>query len=94
MASPCILVDDTFGPYAGDCRGGFDLTLLFEESILAVPILSLLLLAVPLRVFYLLNKGTVKVESSLLLYYKLVGLFLDTILFVGFFRWSQCFDDS
>ncbi|KAJ3549386.1 hypothetical protein NM208_g529 [Fusarium decemcellulare] len=56
MASSC---DDSFGPYAGDCRGGFDLTLLFEESILVVPINALLLLAAPCRAVYLLRKNTI-----------------------------------
>ncbi|KFA71226.1 hypothetical protein S40288_03837 [Stachybotrys chartarum IBT 40288] len=77
MASPCTLVDDTFGPYAGDCRGGFDLTLLFEESILALPLISLLLLAVPCRTFYLLHKGVVKVQTSPLLHCKLVNQVID-----------------
>ncbi|KAK1984403.1 ABC transporter [Colletotrichum cereale] len=40
--------DDSLGPWAGDvCRGGFDLTLLFEEAVLAVPLQSLLLLVLP-----------------------------------------------
>ncbi|KAF4972333.1 hypothetical protein FZEAL_9615 [Fusarium zealandicum] len=47
------ICDTSFGPYASDCRGGFDLTLLFEESILVVPINALLLLAAPCRAFYL-----------------------------------------
>jgi hypothetical protein len=73
MASSCARVDDTFGPHAGDCRGGFDLTLLFEESILTLPAIALLLVAVPWRIFYLLRKGVVKVEGSYLLHCKLVS---------------------
>lgn len=65
--------DDVFGPYAGDCRGGFDLTLLFEESILVVPINALLLLAAPCRAFYLVRKNTVKVENSHWLWCKIVS---------------------
>lgn len=72
MASSCAAIDDTFGPYAGECRGGFDLTLLFEEAVLSVPVASLALLFVPCRMFYLLRKGVVKVRSSQLLYIKLV----------------------
>ncbi|KAK2127563.1 P-loop containing nucleoside triphosphate hydrolase protein [Fusarium oxysporum II5] len=63
--------DDSFGPYAGDCRGGFDFTLLFEESILTIPITALVLLAAPCRVLYLLHKNKVKVDSSRWLYCKI-----------------------
>uniref|UniRef100_A0A8H7TNI7 ABC transporter TMD0 domain-containing protein n=1 Tax=Bionectria ochroleuca TaxID=29856 RepID=A0A8H7TNI7_BIOOC len=79
MASSCALIDNTFGPYAGDCRGGFDLTLLFEESILIVPLCCLLLLAAPVRVAYLLRKGVLKVEKSPLLYCK----FISIVLLIG-----------
>lgn len=65
--------DDSFGPYAGDCRGGFDFTLLFEESILTIPITVLVLLAAPCRVLYLLHKNKVKVENSRWLYCKIVS---------------------
>lgn len=69
--------DDSFGPHFGDCRGGFDLTLLFEESILVVPINALLLLAAPCRALYLVRKNTVKVDNSHWLYCKIVlGLLL------------------
>ncbi|PHH65591.1 hypothetical protein CDD81_2026 [Ophiocordyceps australis] len=38
--------DDSFGPWAGpSCRGGFDFTLLFEESILAIPLDAIFLVA-------------------------------------------------
>ncbi|KAL2157845.1 hypothetical protein VTH06DRAFT_4897 [Thermothelomyces fergusii] len=57
MAQPsrvsCASVDDSFGPHAGDCRGGFDFTLLFEETILRLAPAALLLLALPLRLWYL-----------------------------------------
>lgn len=65
--------DDSFGPHAGDCRGGFDLTLLFEESILVVPVNALLLVAAPCRVLYLVRKNIVKVENSRLLYCKIAS---------------------
>ncbi|KAL6921168.1 hypothetical protein FSST1_005194 [Fusarium sambucinum] len=64
--------DRSFGPYADGCRGGFDFTLLFEESILVVPITALLLLAAPFRVSYLLRKNSVKVEDSCWLYCKII----------------------
>ncbi|GKU10283.1 unnamed protein product [Fusarium langsethiae] len=64
--------DKSFGPYAHGCRGGFDLTLLFEESILIVPITVLLLLAAPCRATYLLRKNSVKVETNYWLYCKII----------------------
>lgn len=67
----CKLVDDTFGPSVGQCRGGFDFTLLFEESILSLLPLVLLLGIVPLRILYLFKK-TVKVDGQYLLLSKLV----------------------
>ncbi|KAF4440788.1 hypothetical protein F53441_12196 [Fusarium austroafricanum] len=65
--------DDSFGPYAGDCRGGFDFTLLFEETILILPITILLMLAAPLRIAYLLRKNEVKIESNHWLYMKIIA---------------------
>src|SRR5262245_1021313 len=73
MDSSCIAVDETFGPHAGDCRGGFDLTLFFEETILTIPMVSLLLLVAPWRLVYLLRKGVVRVEHNYLLHTKLVS---------------------
>lgn len=70
--------DDSFGPYAGDCRDGFDFTLLFEESILTIPITALVLLAAPCRVLYLLHKNKVKVDSSRWLYCKIVSWLMTT----------------
>ena len=67
----CKLVDDTFGPYAGHCRGGFDFTLLFEESILSIVPLVLLIGVIPLRILYLIRRS-VKVERGFLLPTKLV----------------------
>ncbi|KAL8695796.1 MAG: hypothetical protein Q9224_003154, partial [Gallowayella concinna] len=67
----CPLVDNTFGPYAGSCRGGFDFTQLFEESILSLLPLCLLLLVLPFRVSYLLRRK-VKVDRSVLLPLKLI----------------------
>ncbi|KAK4157426.1 ABC transporter [Chaetomidium leptoderma] len=55
--SACARLDDSFGPHAGDCRGGFDFTLLFEETILTLVPAGLLLLVVPPRVWYLLKRA-------------------------------------
>lgn len=77
MASAsCTLVDDTFGPYAHGCRGGFDFTLLFEEAILSILPLALLLIIIPFRISYLVRR-TIKVNRSLLLPTKLVCDFMS-----------------
>ena len=71
-AMSCASVDNTFGPWAGrDCRGGFDFTLLFEETILSITPLSILICIAPFRIFYLWKKRT-KVSKSLLQVAKFV----------------------
>jgi ATP-binding cassette subfamily C (CFTR/MRP) protein 1 len=68
----CSRVDSTFGPWAGaDCRSGFDFTLLFEESILSILPLALILCVTPVRIVYLWKKQN-KVIKSKLLFTKLV----------------------
>jgi hypothetical protein len=52
----CGRVDNSFGPHAGDCRGGFDFTLLFEESILTLLPAGLILLLLPPRAWFLLRR--------------------------------------
>lgn len=65
-------VDNTFGPWAGpDVRGGFDFTLLFEESILSLLPIIIVLLVAPFRIFYLFKKEN-KLSTSKLLFTKLV----------------------
>lgn len=59
----CSRLDDSFGPHAGDCRGGFDFTLLFEEAILTIVPIGLLLMVLPPRIWYLL-KRTKKVLAA------------------------------
>ncbi|QPC67918.1 hypothetical protein HYE67_010149 [Fusarium culmorum] len=82
--------DRSFGPYAEGCRGGFDFTLLFEESILVVPITALLLLAAPFRATYLLRKHSVKVEHSYWLYCKIIlCLFLLASQIAFLVCWTQ-----
>ena len=56
--------DDSFGPWAGQCRGGFDFTLLFEESILTIPLQCLFLLVLPVRVVQLVKMSTKVIPSS------------------------------
>lgn len=74
--SSCAQIDDTFGPYALHCRGNFDFTLLFEESILTILPLSLLLVFVPFRLLYLFRKQK-KVNDGPLVHLKLVGSLLE-----------------
>ena len=59
----CSRLDDSFGPHAGECRGGFDFTLLFEETILNLLPAGLLLVALTPRVLYLLRRAK-KVASG------------------------------
>ncbi|KAK3903067.1 ABC transporter [Staphylotrichum tortipilum] len=59
----CAQIDDSFGPHAGNCRGGFDFTLLFEETILTLAPVGLVLAVVPPRIWYLL-KRVKKVEAG------------------------------
>ena len=72
-ASVCPAIDNSFGPYAGSCRGGFDFTLLFEETILSLLPLCLILVVVPWRALYLVRRTT-KVDGTVLLPLRLVGL--------------------
>ena len=70
----CVQIDNTFGPYAEYCRGYFDFTLLFEETILTILPLGLLLLVAPFRIAYLFKRQR-KVNESPLIHLKLVGPF-------------------
>ena len=64
MSTSCARIDDTLGPYAHSCHGGFDFTLLFEESVLSILPLVLLLLIAPFRLFYIVQRA-IKVNDSL-----------------------------
>ncbi|KAF2119372.1 P-loop containing nucleoside triphosphate hydrolase protein [Lophiotrema nucula] len=67
----CASVDNKLGPWAGPhCRGGFDFTLLFEDSILSIAPLALLLCIAPFRIIYLWSQRS-RVSSGLLLPAKL-----------------------
>jgi hypothetical protein len=66
-------VDNTFGPGATACRGGFDFTLLFEESILSILPSALFLLIVPNRLLHVC-RGSKKVRRSTLQILKLASL--------------------
>lgn len=62
----CAQIDDTFGPYALYCRGYFDFTLFFEETILTVLPLGLLFLFTPFRIIYLFKRQKKVVEGPLI----------------------------
>lgn len=71
----CHDLDNTLRIDAGSCRGGFDFSLLFEETILGILPIALILILVPFRLAQLAQKRR-KVEGSSLFLYKLVsGLF-------------------
>ncbi|KAH8881037.1 P-loop containing nucleoside triphosphate hydrolase protein [Thozetella sp. PMI_491] len=62
--SSCTLLDNSFGPYAGECRGGFDFTLLFEETILTILPLGFFLLLLPPRLWFLFKRTKKLVSGS------------------------------
>lgn len=65
-ASACIRADNTFGPTTKElCRGGFDFTLLFEQSFLSLVPSILLILALPFRLVRLLHTDIKTVPSYL-----------------------------
>lgn len=68
----CRDVDNTMHAWAGSCRGGLDFTLLFEETILEILPISLIIMIIPLRIWQLSQKRP-KVVSSYLLPFKLVS---------------------
>lgn len=70
----CRQIDNTMRVWAGSCRGGFDFTLLFEETILQILPIALILILVPFRIIQLSNKRR-KVVDSWLLLLKLVSSF-------------------
>jgi ATP-binding cassette subfamily C (CFTR/MRP) protein 1 len=48
MSAVCA-TDGSFGPGVGSCRGGFDLTLGFEDSVLGLLPQGVLILLAPIR---------------------------------------------
>lgn len=70
----CRQIDNTMRVWAGSCRGGFDFTLLFEETILQILPIALILILVPFRIIQLSQKRR-KVVDSWLLLLKLVSGF-------------------
>ncbi|KAF2757243.1 canalicular multispecific organic anion transporter 1 [Pseudovirgaria hyperparasitica] len=85
----CLEIDNTFGPYAGSCRGGFDFTLYFEDTILTIlPVVVLLILA-PARLLYLRTTRP-KVVRSRWRFVKLTGYAsLAALNFAALILWIQ-----
>lgn len=54
----CIAIDNTVQLYAGECRGGFDFPLLFEESILILLPIAVAVLLAAARLPSLLPRST------------------------------------
>ena len=70
---PCsYIVDDSFGPAVIACRGGFDFTLLFEQSILTIGPAALFLLLSPFRLWQLVKEER-KISTQWMLWVKQVG---------------------
>ena len=71
----CRDLDNSLSFDAGSCRGGFDFSLLFEETILEILPIAFILVLAPIQVWQLSQKRR-KVVGSWLLPVKLVSLFL------------------
>lgn len=63
--TPCPY-DNTFGPAVGDRRGGFDFTLLFEQTILSIVPNVVLLLLAPFRIVHLLRSAKKTLDDDVL----------------------------
>jgi ATP-binding cassette, subfamily C (CFTR/MRP), member 1 len=61
----CAVIDRSFGPYAQSCRGGFDFTVLFEESILTLAPIGFVILISPFRIVHLLQREKKVVPNAL-----------------------------
>lgn len=76
-----LCADDSFGPTVGNpsCRGGFDFTLLFEDSIFSIAPSALFLLVAPVRVIQLYKKND-KIRWPSLQAVKMVWLISFNVL--------------
>jgi ATP-binding cassette subfamily C (CFTR/MRP) protein 1 len=70
----CIAIDNIVQLHAGECRGGFDFTLLFEESILILLPIALAVLLAAFRLTTLL-RSPITTASLWLSVTKIVSLF-------------------
>lgn len=75
----CAHIDNSFGPHAGGCRDGFDFTLLFEETILTLLPLGLLVLGLFPRVWFLLKRPKKITVGGHSVVVKIVGTYARNI---------------
>ncbi|KAJ5383032.1 hypothetical protein N7517_000943 [Penicillium concentricum] len=68
----CRDLDNTLRIDAGSCRGGFDFSLLFEETILQILPILLMLIIIPVRLWHL-SQRRIKVVGSWLVLIKLAA---------------------
>ena len=74
VAMNCTIAsEDAFGPQARACYGGYDFTLLFEESVMTIGPIGLLLLCLFPRVVYLYRKSLRDGSKDCAYTAKLVG---------------------
>ncbi|KFA49912.1 hypothetical protein S40293_01213 [Stachybotrys chartarum IBT 40293] len=87
--------DNSFQPHAGpSCRGGFDFSLLFEETIFTIPLQCILLIVFPFRIFQLLRKD-IQVGASILRPLKITFLLALIVLQNGLLiLWGNSFGDK
>lgn len=71
LSLPCQQADNSFHIPVQGCRGDFDFPLLFEEIVLGVLPLGILLVISPFRLWFLSRKPK-KVAGSWLLWIKVV----------------------
>ncbi|GJN68101.1 hypothetical protein PLICBS_002144 [Purpureocillium lilacinum] len=73
MSAEAACSDDSFGPWAGaTCRGGFDFTLLFEETILSILPSVLVIVVAPIPIIRLAREPP-KVRASALDWFKKIS---------------------
>jgi hypothetical protein len=77
----CQQVDNTLHVPALSCRGGFDFSLLFEELILGILPLGIVLIIAPFRLYHLFRRQA-KVVASWFLWAKIVR-FSNLLLYLG-----------
>ncbi|KAK7450709.1 Multidrug resistance-associated protein 1-like protein 2 [Colletotrichum acutatum] len=77
--------DELFGPAVAteSCRGGFDFTVLFEESVLSIPLSAGFLLIAPIQVARIFKAVSAVRPSLLLSMFKLVCWQVSTLVYAG-----------
>ncbi|KAK4201212.1 putative ABC transporter [Triangularia verruculosa] len=90
VSAACAHLDDSFGPHAGECRGGFDFTLFFEETILIIPPTGLILLVSLPRVWFMWRKAKKLTRSSHLATVKIsTWIALAVLQLAALILWSR-----